>query len=227
MATGFMASVGRVMRHCMALSLACLSLAVGAQSNAAVSGVSVAGVFPGKALLVVKGGEPRAVPVGSTLDGVKVLAIDGEQVTLEIDGQRRALRVGQHVVSQKASDDRQETTLIADARGHYVTNGTVNGRPVRFLVDTGATMVSLGVSDATRLGIDPRKGEPGYSQTANGKARVWKVKLDSVQVGNITVHGVDGLIHESEMPVALLGMSFLSRMEIRNEGSSMQLKKRY
>ena len=222
MATGFMVSMSRVTRYCMALSLACLSVAVVAQTNA-----SVAGVFPGKALLVVNGGAPKAVPVGAALDGVKVLAIDGEVVTLDIDGQKRTLRVGQNVVSQKGSDDRQETTLVADSRGHFVANGSVNGRPVRFIVDTGATMVSLGASDAARLGIDPSKGQQGTSQTANGQVRVWKVKLDSVQVGNITVHGVDGLIHESEMPIALLGMSFLSRMEIRNEGSSMQLKKKY
>lgn len=193
----------------------------------AQTNVSVAGVFPGKALLVVNGGAPRAVAVGAAADGVRVLAIDGEAVTLEVDGKKRNLRVGQNVVSQKAADDRQETVLVADSRGHYVASGSVNGRPMRFLVDTGATMVSLGASDAARLGIDARKGQAGFSQTANGRARVWKVKLDSVQVGNITVHGVDGLIHESEMPVALLGMSFLSRMEIRNEGSNMQLKKKY
>ena len=189
----------------------------------------MAGVFPGKALLVVNGGAPRAVAVGDrTAEGVRVLAIDGETVTLEVDGQKRTQRVGQNVVSQKGGDDRQQATLVADGRGHYFASGMVNGRSVRFLVDTGATMVSLGASEAARLGIDPRRsGQPTVSQTANGLTRAWKVKLDSVQVGSITLHGVDGMVHESEMPVALLGMSFLSRTEMRNDGSNMTLKRKY
>jgi len=190
--------------------------------------VGVAGVFPGKALLVVDGGAPQAIAVGaSTPEGIKVLAINGETVTLDVNGQKRALRVGQHVVSQKTQEGRQETTLPADAHGHFYASGAVNGRTVRFLVDTGATMVSLGAGDASRVGIDWRKGQPGITQTANGQARVWRVRFDTVRVGEVTLHGVDGLVHEADMPIALLGMSFLSRMEIRNDGSQMTLKKRF
>lgn len=208
--------------HFMAAALLCLSFPVIAAE------VGVAGVFPGKALLVVDGGAPQAVAIGSsTPEGVQVLAIDGETVTLGVNGQKRILRVGQHVVSQKSQGGRQETTLPADSHGHFYASGAVNGRTVRFLVDTGATMVSLGASDAARVGIDWRKGQPSVTQTANGQARVWKVRFDTVRVGEVTLHGVDGLVHEADMPIALLGMSFLSRVEIRNEGSQMTLKKRF
>ncbi|MDQ5906944.1 MAG: aspartyl protease family protein, partial [Pseudomonadota bacterium] len=71
------------------------------------------------------------------------------------------------------------------------------------------------------------KGQAGISNTANGQVRVWKVKFDTVRVGDVTLHGVDGLVHETDLPIVLLGMSFLSRMEIRNEGSTMTLKKRF
>lgn len=222
MATGFMALRFLTIAHFKAVALLCLSFPVLAAE------VGVAGVFPGKALLVVDGGAPQAVAIGSsTPEGVKVLAIDGEAVTLGVNGQKRILRVGQHVVSQKTQEGRQETTLPADSHGHFYASGAVNGRTVRFLVDTGATMVSLGASDAARVGVDWRKGQPGVTQTANGQARVWKVRFDSVRVGEVTLHGVDGLVHEADMPIALLGMSFLSRMEIRNEGSRMTLKKRF
>jgi len=191
--------------------------------------VAVAGISPGKALLVIDGGAPVFVAVGqTTASGVRVVGIDGDAVTVEFDGKRRLMRMGQSVVSQVADDSQpQEVRLAADARGHFMVQGTVNGRSVRFLVDTGATMVSLGAADAARIGIDWRKGSPGITQTANGQARVWKVRLDSVRVGDITLHGVDGLVHEGEMPIALLGMSFLSRTEMRNEGSTMILKKRF
>lgn len=211
------------MRHSMTLVLLCLSPLALAGAE-----VGVAGIFPGKALLIIDGGSPRAVAVGTrTPEGVRVVAIDGETVTLEVDGQKRAVRVGQNVVSQKTSDDRQETTLAADSRGHFYVLGAVNGKTMRFLVDTGASMVSMGAGDASRIGIDWKKGQPGVTQTANGQARAWKVRLDTVRIGDITLHGVDGLVHETDMPMALLGMSFLSRMDIRNEGSTMTLKKRF
>jgi aspartyl protease family protein len=223
MATGFMASRFKAMHHSMVLALVCLSSSVLAGAD-----VGVAGIFPGKALLVIDGGAPRAVAVGTTTpEGVKVLAIDGEMVTLSVDGQKRNVRVGQHAMAQKSDDERQQTILSADPRGHFYTMGAVNGKSVRFLVDTGATMVSLGTGDASRIGVDWRKGQPGMTQTANGQARVWKVRLDTVRIGDITLHGVDGLVHEADMPIALLGMSFLSRMDIRNEGSTMTLKKRF
>lgn len=190
--------------------------------------VAVAGIFPGKALLVVDGGAPRTVAIGQTsAEGVRVLAIEGDAVTIELSGRRQVLRMGQSVVAQASAGGAQESTLAADARGHFVTAGAINGRGVRFIVDTGATMVALGAGEATRIGLDWRKGASGYVQTANGTARAWKVRLDSVRVGDIVVHGVDALVSESDMPLALLGMSFLSRMEIRNDGSTLVLKKRY
>jgi len=206
----------------MASALICLSSAVEAAD------VGVAGIFPGKALLVIDGGTPKIVAVGQRLpEGVRVLSIDGEHVTLEVDGVRQRLRMGQTVVSQKSGDGAQETTLAADARGHFVARGAINGQSIRFLVDTGATLISLGAADATRLGIDWRQGQPALAQTANGQARIWRVRLDTVRVGEITVHGVDGVVHESDLPIALLGMSFLSRMDIRNDGATMVLKKKY
>lgn len=190
--------------------------------------IGVAGIFPGKALLVIDGSAPRFVAVGQKTDeGVRLLAIDGESVTLEINGQRRVVRMGQTVVSQKSDGGPQEITLAADAQGHYLTQGTINGKSIRFVVDTGATMVSLGRSDAERIGLDRRRGQSGTVQTANGQARAWKIRLDTVRIGDITVHGVDGIVHQSDLPVALLGMSFLSRMEIRNDGSKMTLKKKF
>ena len=111
--------------------------------------------------------------------------------------------------------------------GHYEVGGAVAAVPVRFIVDTGATMISLGASDARRIGLDASRGQQGVSNTANGQAKVTKVQLDTVQVGDITLHNVDALIHKNEMPMALLGMSFLNRMEMQRDGSTMTLKKRF
>lgn len=190
--------------------------------------VGLAGLFPGKALLTIDGGPPRTVAIGVlTKEGVKVLSTDGDTATLEVDGKKRVLRVGQNVAVQSSVNGPATMILTADVQGHFLANGTINGKSVRFLVDTGASMISLGASDARRLGIDASKGLPGVSHTANGQTPVSRVKLDNVRLGEIVLNNVDALVHQQEMPFALLGMSFLNRMEMRRDGSTMTLTKRF
>lgn len=190
--------------------------------------VTVVGTFPGKAVITVDRGSPRTVAIGETINGVKLLAVEGETAVLEIDGKRRTLELGQHFETAAASGATGRVSLAADARGHYVTDGKINGQNVRMLVDTGATYISLPDSVARGLGIDASKGVQGISQTANGNVRVSRVKLDSVSVGGITLYQVDALVHGSDsLPVTLLGMSFLNRTEMRREGEILTLIKRF
>lgn len=158
---------------------------------------------------------------------MEVVSIQGDQVVIDIAGKKRPLRVGQHAIGASTGDGSGKIVMTADAQGHFVTSGSINGATVRFLVDTGATMISLGASDARRMGLDFNRGLKGVSQTANGQAAVSKIQLDTVRIGDVTLHNVDALIHQSEMPIALLGMSFLNRMEMQRDGNTMTLKKRF
>ncbi len=189
--------------------------------------VGLAGVMGSKAMLVINGGEPRAVAVGQALDGVKVLSVQGDQAVIEFGGKKRPLRVGQHAVASVTTDGSGKVILTADNQGHFYTTGNINGTSVRFLVDTGATMISLGATDARRIGLDFNRGQKGMTQTANGQSVVSKVQLDTVRIGDVTLHNVDAVIHQTEMPMALLGMSFLNRMEMQRDGSTMTLKRRF
>ncbi len=207
----------------------CLGL-IGLMTNAAhATDVAVGGVFPGKALLVIDGGRPTIVAPGRTVAGVKVLSVKGDVVEVEVDGQRQRLRLGEQVVrSGGQAGESNVVKLRADSRGHFVTLGTVNGSTMRFLVDTGASMVSLGRSDAERARIDYLKnGRLSAARTANGVVRTWIVKLNTVQVAGVSLHNVDAAVHDSELPVALLGMSFLNRMEMQRDGDTLTLKRRY
>ena len=190
--------------------------------------VGLAGLFPGKALLTINGGSPRIVAVGvGTNEGVKVVSIEGETATLEVDGKKRILRVGQNVAAQPSGSGPAKVVLTADSAGHFLTTGNINGSSVQFIVDTGASMISLGAGDASRIGIDASKGQRGIANTANGQTVVLRVKLDTVRVGEIVLNNVDALVHQQDMPYALLGMSFLNRMEMQRDGDTMTLKKRY
>ena len=236
MASGFIREKqgsGRSVMSCLQDATRRCSLALGAFLLLAAlpvqaADVGLAGLFPGKTLLTIDGGAPRIVAVGATtVEGVRVLSVQGETATLEIDGKKRVLRVGQNVAAQASRSGPASAVLTADASGHFLTTGTINGKSVRFLVDTGASMISLGASDARRIGLDFDKGQSSTAMTANGLASVARVKLHTVRVGEITLNNVDALLHQQDMPVALLGMSFLNRMEMLRNGETMTLKKRY
>lgn len=191
--------------------------------------VQVVGLFSGKAIVAIDGRRPRTLSNGDVLGTVKLISATSESALFEIDGKRRTLTVGAAAITGNyQTSGRPSVTLNADRGGHYYAEGSINGAPVRFLVDTGATMISLGNAEARRLGINYLKGERGMSNTANGPAPVYRVKLDAVRVGNILLNNVDGLVHESsDMPFALLGMSFLNRVEIRQTSEHLTLTQRF
>jgi aspartyl protease family protein len=195
---------------------------------AAAADIALIGVIgDSAAVLAVDGGEPKTVKVGQRWNGIAVLSVEKDRAEVEIQGRKRTLQLGQHYRGVPAKSDRQQVTLAADARGHFVTEGTVNGNPVRFLVDTGATSVVLPGRDAERLGLDFRKGERGLNQTANGVVATYRVTLDSVRVGDIEVSTVDAVVIEQGLNIALLGMSFLNRVEMQRAGQSMVLIRRF
>ena len=183
--------------------------------------------------MVVNGGSPRTLAVGGkTAEGVKLLAVEEGAAVFEIDGKKQRLVFGDHAVSSGSSGSSggagATVTLTGDGRGQFITQGSVNGATMRFMVDTGATFVALSAADAARAGIDYRsKGQLGASTTANGVIRSWKVPGNTVRLGDITLYEVDVTVNETNMPWVLLGMSFLNRLDMKREGDTMTLKKRY
>jgi aspartyl protease family protein len=198
-------------------------------SAAWAADVALIGVLGEKAaVFAVDGGDPKTVRIGQKWNGITVMSVERGQATVEIDGKQRLLKIGQHYRSATApSSDRQSVTLAADPRGHFVSQGSINGNPVRFLVDTGATTVALPAAEAQRLGIDYRKGARGFTNTAGGVVPVYRVRFDSVKLGSIELAGVDGIVIEQGLDIALLGMSFLNRVEMKRDGQTMVLIRRF
>ncbi|HVY04451.1 MAG TPA: TIGR02281 family clan AA aspartic protease [Burkholderiales bacterium] len=191
--------------------------------------VSVVALFPGKAMLVVDKEKPRTLRIGETYAGVTLVSATSEEAVVTVNGKQQRLRIGEGVYSAvSVQNERAMVTIAADRNGHFTSSGSINGAPVRFLVDTGATMVSMTVDDARRAGVNYLAGERGYSQTANGVTPIYRVRLAEVRLGEITLRDIDGVVHENNsLPVVLLGMSFLGKLEMRREGDSLTLMKRY
>jgi len=225
MATGF--KMKSWMAGCRNFGLRLVALALFA-SPALAAEVTLVGLIGAKAIVVIDGGAPRTLAPGhKTFVGMVLVTTEKEAASFEIEGRKRTLHMGQ-AYSAAARAGRQNVTLGADPSGHFVTMGSINGGSVRFLVDTGATLVALPAAEARRLGIDYLHGQRGQVQTANGMAVAYRVKLDTVRIGDIEVNSVDAVVSEGDtMGLILLGMSFLKRMEMRRDGESMTLTKRY
>lgn len=204
-------------------------LVAAAALPAAATDVNVIGLFPGKAVVVIDRAAPRTLAIGQrTAEGVVLLSADSRSATFEIDGKRQTLEMGQHFETARDTGGRATATLSADATGHFATQGQINGYSVRFLVDTGATLISLPATEARRIGLDLSSAKRAYSQTANGTVPVYRLTLDSVKVGDITLYNVDAVVHESNaLGVVLLGMSFLNRTQMHEDGGNLVLEKRY
>lgn len=195
--------------------------------------INLNGVVGNKALLVIDSAKPRWLAVGeSTPQGIKLISISGDTAIVEEGGKRQSLRLGEtrrlNAGGAAASGGARIVKLSADGRGHFVTTGQINGQTVRFLVDTGASFISMSSGEAKRLGLKYLEGEKASISTANGVVRSYKVKLDEVRLGDVTLNNVDGMVHaDDSLPIILLGMSFLNRMEMTRDGEQMVLKKRF
>jgi len=209
--------------------LAAILLAIYGGAIHAVDEITLQALFKDKAIFIIDGSR-RVLSTGETSkEGVRLIATDtaAEEAQVEMDGKREIVKLG-IVMSGFQPAKQASITLWAGSGGHFYADGSINGLAVRFLVDTGATIVALSGDEAARLGIDYRKkGRPGYANTASGVVRSYSLKLDKVEVGSITLYNVDAGIIEGAFPrEPLLGMSFLGQLDMRREGERMELTQR-
>ena len=189
--------------------------------------VRVVAVTPGRSAdVVIDRSAPVTIEVGETVDGVKLLSTDRSGAVLAVDGVTKTLPLVATAVGD-ATGTSSSVTLEADAHGQFFTSGTVNGRSMRFVVDTGATLTTLSRADAQRIGLDYRRGTPVRTGTANGVVNGWRVSLDALRVGDTTVRDVDAIVVDNDtLPVGLLGMSFLGRFDMQRQGPTLVLRRR-
>jgi len=211
-------------RHC----IASIALGLLVSTGAAALDVNVVGLFPNKAVVQIEGGALRTLSVGQkTRDDIILLSVGRDGATFDIQGRRVALALGFARRQASPAAEANYAVVPTNERGDLVADGEVNGMPVRFAVDTGATFITLPAREASRLGLDYHNGQKTLMETANGEVIAYRLKLDTVRVGEVVVHDVDAVIAEgNSLPIALLGMSFLNRVDIRREGTILSLTKR-
>ena len=215
------------MRTLLTGLIALLPLAIG---SVWAQSVALAGISGTRALVTVDASAPRFLSVGQSFEGVKLVGINGQSATIEIQGERQTLRVGEAPVSVGSSGapagSGKRIVLTADGQGHFMPQGTINGRSVQFMVDTGATTVALGESEAKRIGLPYLKGLRVMIGTANGSTVGYQLKLASIRVGDVVAYDVTAVVTPQPMPYVLLGNSYLTRFQMQRTNDQMTLDKR-
>jgi aspartyl protease family protein len=191
--------------------------------------VRVVGLFKDRAVVLIDGRQ-RMLRVGQTSpQGVTLVAADSESALLEYHGERFKRVLDDRVDTRSKPTEPEEVQIWRNPQGLYATTGSINGLPVSLLVDTGATQVAMNAAQARRLGIDYRVvGVPAAITTASRMEPAWAVTLDSVKVGEIELRNVEAMVLEGAQPATvLLGMSYLGRLDLRNDGRLLTLRRKY
>jgi len=185
------------------------------------------GQFGNKAVINIDG-KQRVLNIGETSkEGVKLLSVTANNAIVHYNGKKQSLGFTPNTGKTYKTRQSTEVRIWADSSGSFQTPGSINGQLVNFLIDTGATTVAMNAIVAGKLGIDFRySGTATTVSTASGMAPAYNVKLASVKVGEIELRNIQATILEGGFPLeVLLGMSFLSRVELERKGKLITLRK--
>jgi aspartyl protease family protein len=149
-------------------------------------------------------GQRKMLRVGQSFKGVTLLAAHSGTATVEVNGKAQELGMSRRINSNFETSQAQAVTIQRDAKLQYHTSATINGRQVQVLVDTGANVVALNSTQARALGVDYRNGMPAHVETASGQVQAWMVSLRSVKVGGIQVENVQASVVEGDFPATVL-----------------------
>lgn len=192
--------------------------------------IHVVALFKGKAMVVIDG-KRQMLRVGQTSpQGVTLVSADSDKAVFEYEG-NELVRLLDNRASAPSGNavPGEEVQIYRDRQGMFRTVGSVNGLPVGFLVDTGASAIAMNSAQARRLGIDYRvDGDSTYVTTASHVVQAFRLMLDRVKVGSIELHNVACVVIDGPQPdEVLLGMTFLGRLDIRNESNRLVLRRKF
>ena len=215
---------------CVKRLLLAVSLVLGVSAPAwAEPTVRVVGLFANAAVVNIDGRRHMLRAGRPGPDGVTLISADSKSAVISINGVRRQFGLQREYTQGFAERETQRVSIARGEGGHFITHGSINGQGVQFMVDTGATSVAMNAVQARRLGIDFQvTGTEVRASTASANVKAYRVRLDRVKVGDIELNGIDGLVLEGRFPTeVLLGMSWLSRVRMDDQGSTLVLERKY
>ena len=205
-----------------------LSILLASHSLADTPRVVVKGLFAGSAVLEVNGKAHMLKEGASTPEGITLLRATSKFAQIEQNGEIKKLGLNRQVGGTYTSSEPASVNLARQPNGHFLSSGRINNRWVEFMVDTGATSVTLNSFTAEHLGITYLEAPTVEVETAQGNTSAYQVILASVAVGDVLLTNVSAFVIEGRFPqTILLGNTFLSRVNMRTNNSAMTLQAKY
>jgi aspartyl protease family protein len=186
--------------------------------------IEVRALFSGAAMFVIDG-ENQLLKKGQvSSSGVELIDANPSEAVVRINDQTRTLRLSDRISSSFEKPVKVKVLIKMAANRQYITAGSINGRPVRYLVDTGANVVAINANTARMLGLSTADGVKVNASTASDDLQVTMVMIEEMVVGEITRKNVQAIIIDGENPKdILLGMSFLQHVDISENAGLMVL----
>lgn len=195
--------------------------------------VQLIALFNEKAMFSVDNGKPKVVRAGSSYQGVTLISSNTKEAVIEFDGRREVLKANGSVTltssfkPETPSRYKNTVELRVNEAGFFESDGAINGKSIRFLVDTGANIVVLNSHDAKRVGLNYLEGERTSATTASGAAPMYSIEVAKMSIGGIELRKIRTGVIEGNFPEKpLLGMTFLSRLDMNRSGDIMKLTRR-
>jgi len=191
--------------------------------------ITVVGLFRDKALITING-KQRLLSAGKVSpEGILLISATSKLAIMEIDGIQHEFKLHDGITNNyQAPTGQGIVTIIPDEGGMYWIHGSINDKQVKFIVDTGASLISMNKHEAKRLGINYLDSDQkGLTNTASGVEEIFIVNLRKVKMGDIELHNIKAAVHDTDFPsVILLGNSFLSKIDMKREGRLLQFNKK-
>lgn len=187
------------------------------------------------AVMLKYNGKQKMLRKGQSLNkNIKLISANSHGAVFIIDGKKVELglhdsRISDVPLNANSIQEKFSISIPMNHMGMFQTSGSINGVPVNFLVDTGATLVAMSEQTAKKIGLQYRLyGKRSISSTAAGNTRTWLMPLKKVSVAGLEINNVYGAVVEKmDFDEVLLGMSFLRQLRMNNDGQILKLTKKY
>jgi len=219
----------RIILFILLLSSSCSLLAQGSDKKPAPR-IQLNAILKNAAVITVNGQQQMLHKNASSREGYKLISIKEKKISLLIKGETVEIKLGASITTSKsAKSGKQLVNIRRDDRGMYLQAGKINDFSVDMLVDTGATYIAINSVLAEQIGLDYlQNGKPTLASTASGMITAYKLVLENVSLGDVELSYVDAMIIEGNFPeIPLLGMSFLKRVKMSDDGNLLTIEEKF
>ncbi len=187
--------------------------------------IKIVGLFKDAAVLNINN-QRKLVRVGDSSGDVRLLAANSNKAMVEVAGKRFVLSMAENTSVRIGLPTVGTQAHLISSGGIYSVTGSIDQQLAEFVVDTGASYVTMSPQNAKRLGLDYSNAQKVMVNTAKGKTTAHVFNIKSVRVGGIELRNVQAaVVHEFESNRILLGLSFLNKVEMTQKNGLMVLKK--